>query len=232
MLIRTSFTAAEMVNSPYLALVEYLHTTLPFLSIITALYCFDSTLKMFLGYPAPLPNYVRVPSASRPSIDVSTPICRCLDPFTIIIGGVILGVGYYCGRSYGYAAGHKAGKALKHEKQYKDGFGAGYHEGAVAQQLADKTAKETAGKATDTVTAVADKAGKADAATPMQANFQTPASDIGTKINDLHHDLMFFLVAIVVFVSYVLVESVRRYRSDNTTTSRVAFAHHTLLEKV
>jgi len=32
-------------------------------------------------------------------------------------------------------------------------------------------------------------------------NFQAPATDIMEKIVDLHHDLMFFLIVIVLFVS-------------------------------
>jgi heme/copper-type cytochrome/quinol oxidase subunit 2 len=32
-------------------------------------------------------------------------------------------------------------------------------------------------------------------------NFQTPATDIMERIVDLHHDLMFFLVIVTVFVS-------------------------------
>jgi len=42
---------------------------------------------------------------------------------------------------------------------------------------------------------------KGDAAEPGQLNFQTPATEIMEKIVDLHHDLMFFIVVIVIFVS-------------------------------
>ena len=42
---------------------------------------------------------------------------------------------------------------------------------------------------------------KADAAAANQLNFQTPATEIMEKIVDLHHDLLFFLIVIVVFVS-------------------------------
>jgi len=45
------------------------------------------------------------------------------------------------------------------------------------------------------------KSQKADAAEPGQLNFQTPATEIMEKIVDLHHDLMFFIIVIVVFVS-------------------------------
>lgn len=40
-----------------------------------------------------------------------------------------------------------------------------------------------------------------DAASRGQLNFQTPATQIMEKIVDLHHDLMFFIVVIVIFVS-------------------------------
>jgi len=40
-----------------------------------------------------------------------------------------------------------------------------------------------------------------DAAAANQLNFQTPATAIMEKIVDLHHDLMFFIIMVVVFVS-------------------------------
>lgn len=40
-----------------------------------------------------------------------------------------------------------------------------------------------------------------DASYALDVCFQTPASEIMEKIVDLHHDLMFFLVVIVLFVS-------------------------------
>jgi cytochrome c oxidase subunit 2 len=49
--------------------------------------------------------------------------------------------------------------------------------------------------------AVVPPANKGDAAVPNQLNFQTPATAIMEKIVDLHHDLMFFIIVIVVFVS-------------------------------
>jgi cytochrome c oxidase subunit 2 len=52
------------------------------------------------------------------------------------------------------------------------------------------------------------------------------------KIVDLHHDLMFFIVVIVTFVSWMLGRLIYFYSNENTATPRVAFSHHTLLEKV
>jgi cytochrome c oxidase subunit 1 len=71
---------------------------------------------------------------------------------------------------------------------------------------------------------------KADAAVSNQLNFQTPATAIMEKIVDLHHDLMFFIIAIVVFVSWMLGRMLYFYNVENTATPRVAFAHHTVLE--
>jgi cytochrome c oxidase subunit 2 len=41
---------------------------------------------------------------------------------------------------------------------------------------------------------------KFDAAVNYQINFQDPASPIMEGITDLHHDIMFFLVVVMVFV--------------------------------
>ena len=42
---------------------------------------------------------------------------------------------------------------------------------------------------------------KSDAAVTDQLNFQTPATEIMEKIVDLHNDLFFFIIVIVLFVS-------------------------------
>jgi cytochrome c oxidase subunit 2 len=73
---------------------------------------------------------------------------------------------------------------------------------------------------------------KADAASALDINFQTPATDIMLKIVDLHDDLMFFIVVIVLFVSWMLLRKIIFFNSDNTTSPRIAFAHHNLLEKI
>lgn len=71
-----------------------------------------------------------------------------------------------------------------------------------------------------------------DAPVAWQMNFQTPATEIMEKIVDLHHDVMFFLVVIVSFVSWMLLRIISLYNKDNSVTLRVAFSHHTLLEKI
>lgn len=61
--------------------------------------------------------------------------------------------------------------------------------------------------------------------------FQDPASPVAEGILDLHHDIMFYLVVIGVFVPYILYEVYRRF---NRSTNLVALniTHHTLLEVV
>lgn len=71
-----------------------------------------------------------------------------------------------------------------------------------------------------------------DAPSRWQMNFQTPATEIMEKIVDLHHDIMFFLLLIVLFVSWMLIQLISLYGKNNCETLRVAFAHHTFLEKV
>jgi cytochrome c oxidase subunit 1 len=83
---------------------------------------------------------------------------------------------------------------------------------------------------TVTKAALSAASNKADAAEPNQMNFQTPATAIMEKIVDLHHDLMFFIIVIVVFVSWMLGRMIYFYNAENTATPRVAFAHHTVLE--
>jgi heme/copper-type cytochrome/quinol oxidase subunit 2 len=46
-----------------------------------------------------------------------------------------------------------------------------------------------------------------DAATPWQVEFQEPATPIMEGIIDLHHDITFFIIIIIVFVSWLLLKS-------------------------
>ena len=71
-----------------------------------------------------------------------------------------------------------------------------------------------------------------DAASSWDMNFQTPATMIMEKIVDLHHDVMFFLIAVVCFVSWILVRTIYFYREENRDTPRVSFTHHTRLEQI
>jgi len=65
---------------------------------------------------------------------------------------------------------------------------------------------------------------------PWQLSFQHPATQTMEKIIDLHDYIIFFLVAVVAFVSWMLLVSIILYRSKNKKTPRIAFAHHTNLE--
>lgn len=71
-----------------------------------------------------------------------------------------------------------------------------------------------------------------DAPVAWQMNFQTPATEVMEKIVDLHHDIVFFLVVVVTFVSWTLARIVFFFKKENTSSLRVAFSHHTLLEKI
>jgi hypothetical protein len=65
-------------------------------------------------------------------------------------------------------------------------------------------------------------------ATPGQIGFQTPATPIMEGLIDLHHDIMFFLTFIIIFVFYLLVTIMylfNEHRSSNRNTSTVT--HHT-----
>ena len=52
-----------------------------------------------------------------------------------------------------------------------------------------------------------------------QLFFQDPATIIMEYIIDLHHDIIFFLILIIVFVLYMLVQIILKFTQDNTTES-------------
>jgi heme/copper-type cytochrome/quinol oxidase subunit 2 len=62
-------------------------------------------------------------------------------------------------------------------------------------------------------------------------NFQEPATDTMHRIVDLHHDIMFYLVGVVLFVLYMLIMIVWRFRASNRRTVRARFTHYPFLEK-
>lgn len=64
-----------------------------------------------------------------------------------------------------------------------------------------------------------------------QITFQEPATPIMEGIIDLHHDIMFFLVFISIFVLYMLVAIVVLFGEDqNSSRNTSAVSHHTVLE--
>jgi cytochrome c oxidase subunit 2 len=54
-----------------------------------------------------------------------------------------------------------------------------------------------------------------DAPEPWQMGFQDPATPIALGIMDLHHDLMFLIVAVAVFVTWILVRTLLHFRASN-----------------
>lgn len=66
---------------------------------------------------------------------------------------------------------------------------------------------------------------------PNQLGFQMPATPIMEGIIDLHHDIMFFLVFISIFVLYLLVAVIVLFSdSKNNTRNTSTVTHHTVLE--
>jgi hypothetical protein len=66
-----------------------------------------------------------------------------------------------------------------------------------------------------------------------QVVFQAPATPIMEGIIDLHHDIMFYLVFISIFVLYLLVAVVVLFsEKENDTRDTSAVSHHTVLEVI
>ena len=73
----------------------------------------------------------------------------------------------------------------------------------------------------------------ADAPVRWQIMFQDPGTKSMTNIQELHNDLMFFIVAISVFVLYILLRVVSAFRIENKNTiRRLSLQHHTSLEVI
>jgi len=71
-----------------------------------------------------------------------------------------------------------------------------------------------------------------DAPEKWQMNFQDPATPVMEKIIDLHHDIQFFLIIIVIAVLWMLLRIVWLFNETNTDTIRFSFDHHTYLELI
>lgn len=67
-------------------------------------------------------------------------------------------------------------------------------------------------------------------AQPWQMSFQNPATETMERIIDLHHDIMFFVVSIVSFVSWFLYRIIKHFSFANLKTIRFSFQHHTAIE--
>lgn len=70
-----------------------------------------------------------------------------------------------------------------------------------------------------------------DAPTPWQIGFQDPATAVMEGIINFHHDLFFFLVAIVIFVSRLLFSVIKLY-NDKVNVTPYYIAHASTLEIV
>lgn len=66
---------------------------------------------------------------------------------------------------------------------------------------------------------------------PNQFGFQMPATPIFEGIIDLHHDIMFFLVFISIFVLYLLAAVIVLFSDEESSTRNTStVTHHTVLE--
>jgi len=75
-------------------------------------------------------------------------------------------------------------------------------------------------------------AGLQDFAEPWQLSFQDPASPIMEGIIDLHHDIMFFLVLIIIFILWMLVRILQCFGDSYNRNLPSTVTHHTTLEIV
>jgi len=71
-----------------------------------------------------------------------------------------------------------------------------------------------------------------DAPKKWQMNFQEPATPIMEKIIDLHHDIQYFLIVIIVAVLWILLRSIYLFNETNTKSKRYAFDHNTWVELI
>lgn len=71
-----------------------------------------------------------------------------------------------------------------------------------------------------------------DIASPWQMSFQDPATIAMNNLIDLHHDIMFFLILIVLFVAYFLIRAITKFNFKNNKDDLLPsdITHNTLLE--
>jgi cytochrome c oxidase subunit 2 len=68
-----------------------------------------------------------------------------------------------------------------------------------------------------------------DVSIPWQMGFQDPATPVMEGIINFHHDLFFFLILIVIFVSWILIRCILFF-NENTNKKAETFVHGTFLE--
>jgi cytochrome c oxidase subunit 1 len=71
-----------------------------------------------------------------------------------------------------------------------------------------------------------------DFAEPWQLTFQDPATSIMEGIIDLHHDIMFFLILIIVFILWILLRTIYVFREERNKKLPLTITHHTTLELI
>ena len=69
-------------------------------------------------------------------------------------------------------------------------------------------------------------------ASEWQMNFQSPATETMEQIVDLHHDIMFYVVLIVVFVLFMLREIIALFSFTNVEEKRYRFSHQRTIEQI
>ena len=60
-----------------------------------------------------------------------------------------------------------------------------------------------------------------DFARPYQLGFQDPATPVAEGIVDLHHDIMFFLCIVCIFVLYMLTRTVMLFQSTKNNFTKI-----------
>lgn len=66
----------------------------------------------------------------------------------------------------------------------------------------------------------------------MQMTFQVPATRVMESLIELHHDIVFFLIVVVVFVGWMLAALFEFYYYAHQGLVRVAFSHNVTVERV
>jgi cytochrome c oxidase subunit 1 len=63
-----------------------------------------------------------------------------------------------------------------------------------------------------------------------ESNFQRPSTEIMQLLLNIHHDIMFYLIVIVIFVLMLLINVIILFRIQNKNTIRYAFTHDSNFE--
>ncbi|KAG2498358.1 hypothetical protein HYH03_003617 [Edaphochlamys debaryana] len=71
----------------------------------------------------------------------------------------------------------------------------------------------------------------ADSPRPWQIGFQDMATSTGQAVQDLHHDIFFFLITVVVLVFYMMYQFVTKFHYSKIATPE-KLTHHTTLEVI